>query len=890
MARLSRFTQLSGVAVVCFIFASAGYMMYLIYSQYRVQEKLRNSFTEHTLRESEKRALAIGYFLSERLYDLSTLSERREISLYYENKALGMSLEYGLGASINAVNDVLLTFREKRLMDGRRVFERIAYQDISGRTLFESGGTDAFGTREAIFQRSRDSRKRIAVIRSEKMEGREYVVVSSPFMFKGMLNGRLSGWIPAEVICHHFAEISKENSRFNLMVLHGRYLFGEHHAREFMPGLSLPDPAGMKPGIVRTISVSTGAASHNVRALLTVVPNTPFALASFFRDDSGSAGPPPRRPFFVLMGIGLALLTGGIAFYRASMRSAVLETRLTETRLRERIVEEKNDRLRKLLTAVEQSCSSVVITNVDGDIEYVNPHFSKVTGYSAEDVHGKNPRILQSSREPMEKYRELWKTVLNGKSWSGEFLNRKKNGDFFWERANIAPVIDEQGVISSLIAIKEDISDRKLAEQELLTAKDAAEAASRAKSAFLANMSHEIRTPLNGIIGMTQLMLKDELTDKQRKQCESVHYSAELLLSIINDVLDFSKIEAGRLDLEKVPFDIRSAVSRTVELFTGTARDKGISLHTAFESAVPRIVRGDPMRLRQILLNLVGNAVKFTQEGEISVLVSCEETGSGQALLGFQVADTGIGIADESLERIFDSFTQADSSTTRKFGGTGLGLSITRQLVEMMNGSISVESSVGRGSVFRFSLSMEKDNASEETPCSAAGDSPQLYDRVTALRSGVASRILVAEDNVVNQEVCRAMLDYLGYRCDTVENGVEAVRAVESTAYDLVFMDYEMPDMDGLEATRIIREREAGSGRRTTIVALPGHAMEGYRERCIENGMDDYLTKPFTMEAIQDILERRLPKDRDYPETYTDQQSDDGSLCDQYRTVMSAVV
>lgn len=992
MARPSRLTQLSSVALLCFVFASAGYMMYLVYSQYRVQEKLHNSFLQRNLQESEKKALSVGYFLSERVYDLSTIAENRLLSLYYENRALGMSLEYGLGASINGARDMLARFRRSRVIDGKPIFSRIIYAEASGKVLFESRDPGIFPKLQNSVPQNLARRTKEAEFYSERVNEDDYLVISYPFLFKDRYVGRLSGWIPVRLLCRHFIETVGDSDAWrSILVLKNHYLFCKNKTTPYLTAESLPDAETIRPGVMHTISLpSSGNVPLRIQVFATRVANSPMSLISFHHVDSHGAGKPPHALFFILGGIGLALLVGGIAFYRASMRSAVLEARLEETRLREKIVEEKNRSLRKLLTALEQSCYSVMITDVNGIIEYVNPHFSRVTGYSLDEVLGKNPRFLKSGHEPREKYREMWETVLAGKNWFGEFLNRKKNGELFWEHENIAPVFDEEGAISSLIAIKEDTTERKRAEQELRTAKEAAEAASRAKSAFLANVSHEIRTPLNGVMGMTELCLATRLDEKQRFYLATVRSSAQNLLDIINDILDFSKIEAGKAELDQSAFLLRTLVGQTLRPLAAKAAEKGIDILFAPTAETPDALIGDPGKLKQVLVNLVGNAIKFTEKGRIIVGVSVENADAKGCLLTFTVQDSGIGISPECREKIFDSFEQGDVSTTKMYEGTGLGLAISKKLVELMDGFITVKSELGVGSTFIFTarfvpgdpsvlpgvpevlggrraLVLDPTNISRRVLCDYLGqmgvlvcqaenaaqaheilrqiakdssrldfllvdeqipdadaltfineirgnpdfislycilmpavsslnatgenpekrvdgylpkpvfdtelrellcaivsdDSPDKIEEAPVIRDSVPEKkgrlsILVAEDVPVNQELMETILDSYGHKATLVDTGEKAVEFwwnAEDT-FDLILMDVQMPEMDGLAATRMIRELEKERCTHVPIVAMTAYAMQSDRDMCLSAGMDGYISKPFRLDEIGELLER----------------------------------
>ncbi|MCL4801254.1 MAG: response regulator [Burkholderiales bacterium] len=379
-------------------------------------------------------------------------------------------------------------------------------------------------------------------------------------------------------------------------------------------------------------------------------------------------------------------------------------------------------------------------------------------------------------------------------------------------------------------------------------ARAAAEAASRAKSQFLANMSHEIRTPMNGIVGMAELLASTRLDDRQRRYIEALHRSAESLLDIINDVLDLSKIEAGRLELATTDFDPRATVTEVVELMRVRAEGKGLALELRVADAVPPRVHGDPIRLRQVLTNLVGNAIKFTERGGVRVSIG-PEPGAAAPMLRVEVADTGIGLTAEQSSRIFEAFTQGDASHTRKYGGTGLGLAISRDLVALMGGEIGVSSLPGRGATFWFTVAVAPASASAAEP--AAAEPARL--------APLAGRVLLVEDNELNQVVARGMLEALGLTVVTAANGLEAMAALAQRRYDLVLMDCQMPELDGFEATRRIREREAAGGvRRSTIVALTANAVSGDRERCIAAGMDDYLAKPFRLTDLHETCSRWL--------------------------------
>ena len=669
---------------------------------------------------------------------------------------------------------------------------------------------------------------------------------------------------------------------------------------------------------------------------------------------------------------------------------------ITEAKKAEEALRKSEERYRLVARATDET---IWDSNILADEQTWNGAVETMFGYPPEQktstawweehIHpGDRERILASVNAVLQG---------DGEVWSEEYRFRRADGEYSTVVDRAYVVRDAEGSPTRMIGSMSDITGRKQYERELREAREEAERANRAKSEFLANMSHEIRTPMNGILGMAELLLDTPLDEEQREFAETVRLSGQNLMMIINDILDFSKIEAGAMRLETIDLDLRSTVEDVTVLLGGRAQDKGLELASLVEHDVPEALRGDPGRLRQILTNLLGNAVKFTDEGEVIVRVELVAEDEETATVRFEVSDTGIGISPEQQRRLFLAFTQADASTTRRYGGTGLGLAISKQLVTLMGGEMRVQSEPGGGSTFSFTVTLEKQPRVRQPRAERAGGprrakgaggrrqprqpyhpgetalflgrkdhgrrrrsggaggaslgrgaaydlavldmqmpgmdgmelarrikadpalSPvrlvlltsmgrrgegeeasqsgieayltkpvrqsELYDALVTVMSGTTSegrrlvtlrglrrqkagahRVLVAEDNPVNQKVAARMLENLGYQVDVVADGGEALEAVASTRYGAVLMDVQMPGMDGYRATRRIRDQEERSGRRnmmmglrkrrTPIIAMTANAMQGDRERAIEAGMDDYVSKPVSRKELGAVLGR----------------------------------
>jgi PAS domain S-box-containing protein len=501
-------------------------------------------------------------------------------------------------------------------------------------------------------------------------------------------------------------------------------------------------------------------------------------------------------------------------------------------------LKKQNTQLDQLSLVAKYTENAVIITDNLGRIEYVNKAFEKLSHYEFNEVYGKKPGdLLQGPDTNPEDVKTISEALRNHESVDHEILNYTKEGEPYWLKCSISPVFDDNG-LSKFISIEYDITEQKAREQELKESKEEAQASVKLKEQFLSNMSHEIRTPMNGVIGIANILLEDQtLTGKQKEYVNHIHYSAKNLLTVINDILDFSKINSEKLTFEAVNFDLPQVFKALHNTIGFRAKEKGVEFNLDIDSKMPRYVCGDPGRLNQILLNVVGNAIKFTEEGSVDMAAEINEYNEKGPQITVTVKDTGVGIAKEKVQSVFEEFQQENAYVSKKYGGSGLGLSISKQLVEMYGGTIQLDSVAGEGTEVTFTIQLANPivELKEKQPKVLPNDEQLVQSSVAH-----GERILLVEDNLMNQIVAQDPLEKAGYQIELANNGLEAVEKIIDGDYDLILMDVQMPVMNGLEATKRIKEINPD----IPIIAMTASVMQHDLDKCYHAGMVDSIGKP----------------------------------------------
>ena len=1012
----------SALTIVTILVASSlvALMGFLLFDNYQSAASLQRTLLERMHQEAARRAVSLDYFFGERRSDVAHLTRSREVEVFFENRALGMSLRYGLKQSLISIKQLFDELIERKRIAGEPIFDRLVLVDETGEILVDTNLDDitiGAGTLPAC-NRPQDTGGAILT----QDDGRS-LVVSMPYRFKDDYAAQIVGWIRPSVIYDHLLGIDGDAQALAYLLTEqaadgGLRLVGSGVLNPWAKLLAQTDPdlatLPGEPAVQRRASVP--ASDFEVYVSAFKVPRTHFALVELNRIDAVEGG---LNPWGQVLGVGaLALLVlSGIGFvFRANLKFATLTARLSEAALREQQIQAKNEAL-KVEVAERRRAEAALLdserefraianytydwedwTDPDNRLLWVNPAVERVSGYNVEDCMAMSDYpVPMVHPEDREEFSRSFRVAHDERGMDLEFRLLHKDGTTSWAAISWQPIFDADGVNLGRRSSIHDVTERRRAVEAMQEAKEAAEAASKAKSDFLANMSHEIRTPMVGVIGMTGLLRDTHLSEQQKEYVDTIRSSGDALLEVINDVLDFSKIEANRMDLEVTGFDLRTTLEEAADILALRAFEKGLNFNCLLPEGIPVRLRGDSGRLRQVLVNLTGNAIKFTEHGEVSVDVKRldQDPSQRRCLLRFEVNDTGIGIPANRRNRLFDSFFQVDASTTRRFGGTGLGLAISKQLVELMGGRIGCISNEGQGSTFWFEIPFEIDahvsepidesahvlegkrvlivddmatnlrvlseyltafhcvigqacdaseakaelagaieqnlpyeivildmmmpgmdgltlgrelrrshafgavklvmlssrdqrgdgRAVEEAGFDAFLTKPvkrnalrrmlvRLYEvRQTpvaeldvqprgdnAAEARAPLRVLVAEDNPTNQKVALSMLKRLGYHADAVGNGSEALNALKLLPYDLVLMDVQMPEMDGLEATRRFRALEVGTGRHLPILAMTAHASLSDRERCLDAGMDDFITKPVQREVLGKTISTNLKK------------------------------
>lgn len=876
----------------------------LLFDNYKTRVHLQQTLVEQMHEQSIDSVSALDSFFDERTNDLVQLAHSHEIEGLFEQHMPSRPAHAAPEQDLTLIRELFSDLIQHIQIADQVIYHRLVLLDEASRILVDVqrpglAVDDADLPTPSPAANPIATRQRTISIRGNHRSG----FVSITYGFQHGHAGQIVAWLHSSLLYEHLLQQDDEMGADALLLAQpdgeGRLqAIGGDPVRPWISLLPRLDAqTAIRPGeVIVPIRMRLPDTDQEVNASIFLVPDTCFRLVELA--STGMLEDELPYPLQTLsMGVLVLLLLSAITFlYRANLHSVALAARLEEAALREQQVEAANAALRlevkqrrkaeAALQASEREFRAIANytydwedwTDTEHRLLWVNPGVARVSGYSVEQCMAMTDYPLPMVHpEDRDRFAQQLLAADHECGKDHEFRLLHRDGRVFWATISWQPIFDTDGVKLGRRSSIHDITQRRMAVEAMRQAKEEAEAANKSKSDFVANMSHEIRTPLVGVIGMSGLLQETKLSAQQREYVNTMIASGNALLDVINDILDFSKIEANCLQLDIAEFDLRTIIEQLANMLALRALQQNVHFNWLLPDEIPSMLRGDAGRLRQVLVNLAGNAVKFTEHGEVRLEVKrLDDRADPQpCLLRFEIIDTGIGIADDRRAGLFESFYQVDTGTARRFGGTGLGLAISKQLVELMGGHIGCDSTLGVGSLFwceiPFEIAVPSDRRDDECASFARGKhrssnpkqaDPAPVDQVHVNRPNQSTvslripslQILLAEDNPTNQKVALSMLQRLGHHVHLVCNGAEALDALTTHQFDLVLMDVQMPNMDGLEATRRYRELEVGSGKPVPIIAMTAHVSVTDRERCLRAGMDDFITKPVQRDALAQVI------------------------------------